>query len=287
MGRSQRRTHTPALTPVPRQAIAVTAGNRPFRAFIARMIRKILAGIAFILAVTSSAAADDITVMSGGAPKEALCVLIPQFEKATGHRVHLTVVLVSSLRQRILGGESPDVVLLPRPAIENLLAAGKLVPEGQRVFGTVRLVAVVKNGAPQPDISTVDAFRTALLKARSVAFSTPSSTPSGTHMTDLISRLGIRDLIERKVTYRPALEGGVTMVADGKADIGIYPASEVIGVEGITSLGPLPDALQLTILYGGPTTVTNKSPEAAAALIGYLAAAENREVWQTAGFDPP
>ena len=77
------------------------------------------------------------------------------------------------------------------------------------------------------------------------------------------------------------------MVADGAAELGIYPASEVVHVKGVTSIGALPDALQLRLVYGGAVTTTNKTPEPALALIQFLAAESNRNLWQRSGFDPP
>lgn len=232
------------------------------------------------------AVAADINVMSGGAPKEALNVLIPQFERATGHHVKLTYVLISALRQRIADGETPDMVIMPTTAIEGLIKLGRLQQDGYEKFGTVRLVAIARKGAVRPDISTPDAFKDALLKARSVVYSTPTATPSGAHMAQLVTRLQLADAIEKKVHYKPALEGGVQMVSDGTAEIGIYPESEVVHVSGIDKIGPLPESLQLSLVYSGAVTSGNVSAEPAQAFIKFLASNENRKVWEDAGFLP-
>lgn len=245
--------------------------------------------IAWLIAAALYAApavAADINVMSGGAPKEALNVLIPQFERATGHHVKMTYVLISALRQRIADGEAPDMVIMPTTAIDGLVKLGRLKQDGYDAFGTVRLVAIVKKGAARPDISTPDAFKTALLDARSVVYSTPTATPSGAHMAQLVTRLQIADAIEKKVSYRPALEGGVQMVADGTAEIGIYPASEVVHIDGVDQIGPLPDTLQLNLTYAGATTAANLSDEPALAFIKFLSAKEHQKIWEHAGFGP-
>lgn len=232
------------------------------------------------------AVAADINVMSGGAPKEALSVLIPQFERATGHHVKMTYVLISALRQRIADGEAPDMVIMPTTAIDGLIKLGRLKQDGYQSFGTVRLVAIARKGAVRPDISTPDAFKDALLKAHSIVYSTPTATPSGAHMAQLVSRLQISDAIEKKVHYRPALEGGVQMVSDGTAEIGIYPASEVVHVDGVDQIGPLPETLQLSLIYAGAVTAANTSTEPAQAFIKFLASNEHRSVWKDAGFMP-
>lgn len=245
-----------------------------------------IAWIAAAVLFATPAVATEISVLSGGAPKEVLSALIPQFEQATGHRVKMTYVLISALRQRIADGETPDMVVMPTTAIDDLVSAGRLQQAGRESFGTVRLVAIVRKGAPNPDISTPDAFKDALLKAHSIVYSTPTATPSGAHMAKLIASLQIAEAVEKKVSYRPALEGGVQMVADGTAEIGVYPASEVVHVQGVEQSGPLPDALQLSLIYAAAVTTANSSPDAAAAFIKFLAAPEHQAVWRNAGFGP-
>jgi len=100
-----------------------------------------------------------------------------------------------------------------------------------------------------------------------------------------MQQLGIADAMAKKTTYRPALEGGVQLLAEGKADIGIYPASEVAGVKGLTVVGRLPAGIDLIIVYGA--AATTGSTEAAAAFVKFMAAPEHRAAWQHGGFVPP
>jgi molybdate transport system substrate-binding protein len=243
-----------------------------------------LAAAALLHAGAPSMAAD-IAIMSGGAPKEVLATLIPQFEKLTGHRVKVTYAVIAALQQKLAAGERPDMVLLPTSAIADLAKAGTLKSDGSAPFGTIRIVAIIKDGTPRPDISTPDAFRAALLNAHSLAYS-PPTTPSGAHMARLTERLGIGDAIKDKVTYRAALDGGVQLVAEAKAELGIYQSSEVVHVKGVSEIGPLPDALQLKLVYGGAVTAANPTPEPALAFIKFLAEPQNKKVWKDAGFDP-
>ena len=172
-------------------------------------MQDILSLILAAVMAAAPAAASDITVMSGGAPKEVLNELIPQFESATGHRVKVSYVLITALRQKIIDGETPDMVVMPTTAIDELVKLGNLREAGRGTFGTVRLVAIVKAGAARRDISTPDAFKAALLNARSVVYSRPGTTPSGTHMAKVVADLKIADAVEKKAAYKPALEGGV------------------------------------------------------------------------------
>ena len=86
--------------------------------------------------------------MSGGAPKEALAVLIPRFEERTGHRVKMTYAVISLMQQKLAAGETPDMVLLPMNVIADQAKAGTLENKGSAPFGTVKIVAIVKEGAP-------------------------------------------------------------------------------------------------------------------------------------------
>jgi ABC-type molybdate transport system substrate-binding protein len=101
-----------------------------------------------------------------------------------------------------------------------------------------------------------------------------------------MEQLGIADAMATKTILKPALDGGVQLVAAGKADIGIYPASEVAAVKGLTVVGSLPPGIDLAIVYGAAATTAGAAPDAAAAFVRFMAAPENRSVWKKAGFTP-
>ena len=224
--------------------------------------------------------------MSGGAPKEVFALLTPRFERASGHTVRFTYAVITALQEKLAAGETADVLVLPAPVLDGLARDGKLRTGSRAIFGTVGISVVVKDGAPRPDISSKDKFRDVMLAARSVVHSTPGKTPSGTHLGRVMEQLGIADAMARKTTFKPALDGGVELVAAGDADIGIYPASEVAGVKGLTVVGSLPPGIDLTIVYGAAATAAGMAPDAAAAFVGFMAAPENRSVWKQAGFTP-
>ncbi|SRR5258707_12092259 len=245
-----------------------------------------LLGLAVMNAAAPSASAADINVMSGGAPQEALAVLVPQFEQRTGHKLVFSYAVISALQQRLAAGEKTDLVLMPVSAIDKLVQDGKLKAEGRGVLGVLGITVIVREGAAKPDISTPDAFRKMLLAARSVVHSS-TATPSGAHLKRVIEQLGIADAVKDKLTLRPALDGGVELVAKGEAEIGIYPTAEVIHVKGVAIVGPLPAPIQLNNVYGTAVAAGNAAPEPALAFIRFLTDAANRKVWKEAGFDPP
>jgi molybdate transport system substrate-binding protein len=241
----------------------------------------ILAGIS-----GNAALAADIHVMSGGAPKEVLAVLTPEFEKRTGHKVHFTYIVISAMAQKLAAGEKPDMVLMPAPALEAQVKAGVMRNEPRPNLGTVRVGLVVREGAAKPDISSLDSFRQAMLNAKSVVHANPAATPSGAHLAKVWERLGIADAIKAKVTHRNALDGGVAAIARGEAEIGLYPLSEVISENGVTVVGLIPQDVQLNTIYAAGVLAANAAPEPAIAFVKFLADPSNAHHWKDAGFEP-
>jgi molybdate transport system substrate-binding protein len=248
---------------------------------------KSIAVLIIAMVTSMSASAAEIHVMSGGAPKEVFALLTPKFEAQTGNKVKFTYAVITALREKLAAGEKADVLVLPVPVLDGLAKENKVRADARATFGIVGISVVVKEGAPRPDISTKEKFREAMLAARSVVHATPGKTPSGTHMGKVMEQLGIADAMAKKVIYKPALDGGVQLVAGGQADIGIYPASEVASVKGISVIGPLPAGIEFNIVYGGAASADAAAPDAAAAFVKFMAAPENRGVWKDAGFDPP
>jgi molybdate transport system substrate-binding protein len=242
---------------------------------------------AVAMVTTMSVSAAEIHIMSGGAPKEVFALLAPEFERQTGNKVEFTYAVIAELREKLDAGATADVLVLPVPILDSLAKDGKVRADSRATFGTVGISVVVKEGAPRPDISSKEKFREAMLAARSVVQATPGKTPSGTHMGEVMEQLGIANAMAKKAIFKPALDGGVQLVVTGQAEIGIYPASEVAGVKGLTVVGPLPADINLEIVYGAAATTDSASPNAASAFVKFMAAPENHSVWKEAGFEPP
>jgi len=231
--------------------------------------------------------AAEIHVMRGGAPKEVFALLAPRFEQQTDNKVEFTYAVITELREKLSAGATADVLVLPTAVLDSLAKDGKVRADSRAIFGTVGISVVVKEDAPRPDISSKEKFRDAVLAARSVVQATPGKTPSGTHMGKVMEQLGIADAMAKKVIFKPALDGGVQLVVAGEVEIGIYPASEVAGVKGLTVVGPLPADINLEIVYGAAATTDSAAQNAASAFVKFMAAPENRAVWKEAGFEPP
>ena len=154
------------------------------------------------------------------------------------------------------------------------------------IWAAIGITAIVKKGAPLPDLSSVEKTRAAMLASRKLALAPPGVPPRGTHMGKVLEQLGIADAVKSKLIPRPALEGGVELVESGEAELGFYPKSEVIGFAGLSIAGPLPAEIQLTTIYGAAVTTLGKSPDAAAVFIVFMTDPRHRAAWSAGGFDP-
>ena len=231
------------------------------------------------------ALAADIRVMSGGAPKEVLTALVPEFEKRTGHKVHITYIVISAMQQKLAAGEKPDMVLMPAPALEAQVKAGVMRDSPRPNLGVVRIGLVVREGAAKPDISTLEKLKQTMLDAKSVVHATPGATPSGTHLGKVWEQLGIADAVKAKATHRNALDGGVAAITKGEAEIGLYPVSEVISEKGVALAGLIPAEVQLNTVYAAGVLAANPAPEPAMAFIKFLTDPANAAHWTHGGFE--
>ena len=227
-----------------------------------------------------------LRILSGGAPQDSFKKLTPEFEKQSGHKVEFVFNVMSVLRDKVAAGEPADVLVMPTNILDGYEKDGVVRKQGRAVLGLVSINAVVKAGAPKPDLSTPDKVKQAMLAARAITHATPGETPSGTHMGKLIETLGIAEAIKGKIIHRSALRGGIELVAGGEAEIGFYPKSEVLDPR-LSLVGPLPAAIQLTTIYGAAVTAKSAAPEAGAAFIAFMTDGQVSGAWTAGGFDPP
>lgn len=235
------------------------------------------------LAGTNSAQAAEIKVLSGNGARAAIQALTAQFEQASGHKISLRFEVNAELKRKIEAGETFDVAVLNPPVIDDLVRSGKIVARTRADIGSAGLGVAVRQGAPKPDIGSVEAFRRALLASRSVAY--PGEVASGIYFVSVVDRLGIA--AEMKPKLRPmAAEGTVEVVARGDADMVVVVASRIFDVPGIDPVGPLPAELQTIIGFAAGLGTSTKEPEAAKALNGFLTAPAAAPTLKAKGVEP-
>jgi molybdate transport system substrate-binding protein len=232
------------------------------------------------------AAAAEIKVLTAGAFKQVLLMLVPDFEKQTGHKVVVQNDTVGALAKRIEGGEVFDLAVLTPAAVNDLSSKGKFVAGSRTNLGRVGVGVVVKEGAPKPDISSVEAFKKALLAAKSVAYIDPAAGgSSGIYVAGLLDRLGVAAEVKPKAKLIP---GGAVAehIARGEAELGIHQISEILPVKGVTLVGPLPADIQNYTVYAAGLGAHGKESEAAKALLKALSGPAAADVLKSKGMEP-
>ncbi len=247
---------------------------------------------AAVLFVARAASAADVQVMISSGFHGVYSELAPAFERASGH--HLITTRGPSMGDspeaipaRLARGEAADVVILDGGAADELGKQGLVRSDSKVELARSLIGMVVRSGAEKPDIGSVEAFRTTLLGAKSIAC---SDSGSGTYLsTTLFPKLGIAEQIagkSRKVRGPPSGEPVAAVVARGETEIGFQQVSELIHVPGITFVGTIPAEVQPAIFFAGALTRTVRQPEAASALIRFLASPEAAPVISKAGLVP-
>ena len=238
-------------------------------------------------AMPQTAHAAEIKVISGGAFKQVLNALAARYHKDTGNTLAITYRTVGQHVDLIRSGKEPfDVAVLTPVAIDGLIKDGKVVPGTRTDLAKTGIGVVVKAGAPLPDISTVAAFKRALLAAKSVAYIDPKAGgSSGIYVGGLLERLGIAAQVNAKAVL---VHGGAVAdhVADGEAELGIHQISEILPVAGVTLVGPLPADIQNFTTYAAGIGSQAQDVAAARAVLKFLSGEESIAIIKAKGMEP-
>ena len=230
----------------------------------------------------SAAHAADITVISSTAMRELLDELIPAFEQASGHKVTLDFQSGVNVSAKLRGGAKADLVVTTGTALDELIKDEKVVAGSRIDFVRSRVGVAVRAGAPKPDISTPEGFKSALLAAKTIGV---SKGPSGQHLMTVIEKLGIADQVKPKMVL-PELGVRVgTLVARGDAEIGVQQVNELLPIAGIDFVGPLPEIIQPLLIYSTGLVATGTQHEAAKDLVKFLTSDAAIPVMKKLGLD--
>ena len=243
-----------------------------------------VAGFAVLLAAAVSASAAEIKVISSNALKTVLEELTPAFEKATEHKLVIQWGAAVPLKAEIEKGASFDLAILTVAGIDDLIKQGKLAGPTRAVLANSGAGVAVRKGAPKPDISTVDAFKRALINAKSVAYVEQGGT--GIYLKALLPRLGLAEALKDKLVLLPPENPAAHAVANGEAEIGMTQISEILPYAGAELVGPLPAEIQLTTSFATAVGANAKQSAPAQGLIRFLTARTAAPVFKAKGLDP-
>jgi molybdate transport system substrate-binding protein len=228
----------------------------------------------------------EIKMLHAGAFTQVVRAVVPEFERQTGNKVVLHRDTAGALAKLIEGGEAFDLAIMTPEAIDKLTAKGKFVAGSRKDLARVGVGVVVKEGTPRPDVSTVEAFKNALRAAKSVAYIDPhAGGSSGIYVAGLLEKLGIAKEVNAKAKL---IHGGAvaTHIAKDVAELGVHQISEILPVQGIVLVGPLPKEIQNYTTYSAAVGANAKQAEAARALIDAFASPNNAALIRSKGLEP-
>ena len=224
-----------------------------------------------------------LRIISSMATRQVLADLVASYPGRENPPIDIESVGGVDAAKRVQAGESFDAVVLAANAIDQLIAAGQVV-SGSRVDLVKSGVAIaVRAGAAQPDIANEVAVKQAVLAARSLSYSTG---PSGVHLAELFERWGIAQAIAPRIVQAPPGVPVGTLVARGEVELGFQQLSELMHLEGITVLGPLPPAIQIITTFSAGLSATSKQGERVRAMLAYMASPAADAAKRSNGMEP-
>jgi len=254
-----------------------------------------LLGGAFALATSvfvAEASGAELKVLSAGAMRAALQELAPAFEAASGNKLKIEYSTAGDIEKKVAAGDEIDVAILTKPRVDKLVSEAKIVGGSTRTLARAQIGLAVQKGAAKPDISSVEAFKKAVLIAKSVAYADPASgATSGQYLAKAFEKLGISTELKSKTQFVAAstTQGPLVgeTVARGEVELGIQPITELMEVQGIDVVGPLPAELQSPdLVYVAGAPYLSEQPIAAKALIDFLADPKAAAVYKAKGLQP-
>ena len=235
-----------------------------------------------VLLQATVASADEIRVLSSVGIKAVVDELVPQFEKATKHKVTTTFDLASTMKTKIEGGAPFDVAILTPPLLDDLIAKGLVASASRTAVARVGLGLMIKAGGKKPNVGTLDAFRRTLLDAKSISYA--SAGASGVAFLAIVEKMGIAPQI--KVKARPVASGEDVnaSITTGTADLAVLPVSEILPVKGAELGGVFPAEVQTYVVMAAGTSAKTQG-NAANQFVSFLMSPANDAVVKVKGME--
>jgi molybdate transport system substrate-binding protein len=215
-----------------------------------------------------------------------MVVLIAAFEKSSGHKVTVAYGTAGAVADRVQKGEAADIVISSVPLIDQLQAQGKVAADNRVNIAKVGVGVFVRRGAAKPDISSADAFKHAMLAARSIAYPDPAGGgASGIYVATLLDRLGIAVEMKSKTKLFPPSEVLYASVASGDVEIGFNQISEILAQPAVELAGPLPAPIQNYTQFAPGIVSGSSQADVGRALVTFLSSPNAQTVLKAKGFE--
>jgi molybdate transport system substrate-binding protein len=242
--------------------------------------------LALVLSLTTAGTqAGEVRVFVAGAAKAAFELVVPDYEKLSGHSVQASYDTVGALRDRITAGDKPDLVILSSAAVDTLAQRALVLADERTNVGVVVAGLAVRRGSSLPDIGTEAALSQTLLAAKTIAQADGArGATSGLHFSKVIAALGLTEQLSARITVLPFGVDVIQGVADGRFELGVSQSSEIVPVPGVSFVGGLPDPYALRTSY---VAAVISSSEEGRKLLSFLQTGKVRARFSAAGFERP
>ena len=207
----------------------------------------------------------------------------PEFERATGHRIAVTIDVAAAMTRRFEAGEPCDLLVVIENQLDGLIRSGKILASSRTVLARSGIGVEVCKGARKPDISTADAFKRAVLDAKSVAYLKEGA--SGVYLAGLFDRMGIAKSIEPKLT-RPDTDIVSKLVAEGKIELGLVVITQILTTPGVELVGPLPPEIQSYLVFAAGVASGSSVKDPAQELLRFMAGERAKGALRSQGMEP-
>ena len=250
---------------------------------ITRLRSAALAAMGLTLMHMAGADAAELKIFGSRVTRMVIDDIGPAYTQATGNKLTVITDVAAVMKRRIEGGEPFDIAVLVNFQADDLIKKSKLIADTRAAVMRAGIGVAVKRGAPKPDISTVAAFKQALLAAKSIVYLKEGA--STLHLEKVLAQLGIVDALKAKTT-KTAGEAVSEMVAAGEAEIGIIVIPNILSVPGAELVGPLPGELQNIIVYATGLAPGSGQSGSARALVAFMATPEVVRMIRAKGMEP-
>ncbi|BAT61596.1 molybdate-binding periplasmic protein precursor [Variibacter gotjawalensis] len=240
--------------------------------------------IAVLAAQGVVATAAEVKVMAGAAMRGAFGELVPQFERATGHKIVIEYGAGTTFRKQIEAGEAFDLVIIDASEVDELIKQGKIAGDTRADIVRAAIGVAVREGTPKPDISSVDAFEKTLLSVGSFTYAPDALY--GRHLSQAFDRLGIGEQLKTKTKPNPLARVAPALAA-GEVDLAIAGIPTLLSTKGVQIVGVLPGELENWLVNTAGVSAAAKEPDAAKTFIKYLATPEAITVIKAKGMELP
>ena len=250
--------------------------------FWGRLSRTILSGSLAVLSQFADAAAAELKILAPRSMWTVLKEIGPQFEASSGYKLTVVTDIAATLADRIMQDEAFDIFI--GPPVQMTWVDRKVLAETRTAIAHSGIGVEVRAGAARPDISSAEAFKSALLNAKSVGYLKQDGT-SGAYLHGLFEQLGILDAIKSKVV-RPETDIVSELVAKGEIELGMVVMTQIMTTPGVELVGPIPHELQSYVRWSGAVGANSAAPQVARDLLKFLTGATAIPVLKAQGMTP-